>query len=72
MWCVAGVREVYLLLKLNAGTQHSNHKNDSILRMGPRKPSLTQPLGNGMGGIREVTQSFSPFIVFTSLELNVN
>lgn len=38
--CVAGVRGVYLLLNLNPGTQHS------VLRMGLRRPSLRQPLGN--------------------------
>lgn len=46
IWRVAGVRGVYLLLNLNPGTQHSNHENDSVLRMGLRRPSLRQPLGN--------------------------
>lgn len=39
--------KVNLLLHINPGAQHSNHENDSGLRMGPRRQDLpfTQPLG---------------------------
>lgn len=58
----------WIIEHINPGTQHSKHENDSVLRMGPKRPFSY----SASRGLWNCPQSFSPLIVFTSHELSMS